>query len=154
MAHGSSNSCGVAILVKKDVDCTIHSKILDPLGIYVILKATKCMFWSMFMPLTKTQISLNFLFLYLWPCDKITSTKEENIIIGGDFNCPPNPILDKKGGRLIPRKSVVITIENLEEELDLVDIWRVKNPERKSFTWSQWFFVVWITGCSQTPYMI
>jgi len=39
MAHGSSNSCGVAILVKKGVDCTIHSKILDPLGRYVILKA-------------------------------------------------------------------------------------------------------------------
>ena len=57
---------------------------------------------------------------------------EENIIIGGDFNCPPNPILDKKEGLLIPRKSVVITIENLQEELDLVDIWRVKNTERKA----------------------
>ena len=30
---------GVAILVKKGVDCTIHSKILDPLGRHVILKA-------------------------------------------------------------------------------------------------------------------
>ena len=39
MAHGSSNSCGVAILVKKGVDCTIHSKTLDPLGRYFILKA-------------------------------------------------------------------------------------------------------------------
>ena len=39
MAHGSSNSCGVAILVRKGVDCTIHSKILDPLGRYIILKA-------------------------------------------------------------------------------------------------------------------
>ena len=39
MAHDSSNSCGVAILVKRGVDCTIHSKILDPLGWYVILKA-------------------------------------------------------------------------------------------------------------------
>ena len=63
--------------------------------------------------------------------------EEENIIIGGDFNCPPNPILDKKVGLLIPRKSVVTTIENLREELDLVDIWRVKTPERKSLTWSQ-----------------
>ena len=63
--------------------------------------------------------------------------EEENIIIGGDFNCPPNPILDKRGGLLILRKSVVTTIENLQEELDLVDIWRVKNPERESFTWSQ-----------------
>ena len=39
MTHGSSNSCGVAILVKKDADCTIHSKILDPLGQSVIVKA-------------------------------------------------------------------------------------------------------------------
>ena len=25
----------------------------------------------------------------------------------------------------------------LRNELDLVDIWRIKNPERRSFTWSQ-----------------
>ena len=39
MAHGSSNSRRVVILVKKDVDCTIHPKILDPLGQFVIVKA-------------------------------------------------------------------------------------------------------------------
>ena len=39
MAHGSSNSRGVAILFKKGADCKIHFKILDPLGQYVILKA-------------------------------------------------------------------------------------------------------------------
>ena len=39
MAYGTSNSFGVAILVKKGVDCTIHSKTLNPLGRYVILKA-------------------------------------------------------------------------------------------------------------------
>ena len=38
MAHGSSNSRRVAILVKKDVDCTTHSKILDPSGQFVIIK--------------------------------------------------------------------------------------------------------------------
>ena len=62
---------------------------------------------------------------------------EENIIIGGDFNCPPNPLLDKKGGLLIPQKSVEATIDSLQEELDLVDIWRIKNPAKRSFTWSQ-----------------
>jgi len=28
--------------------------------------------------------------------------EEENIIVGGDFNCPLNTILDKKGGILMP----------------------------------------------------
>ena len=62
---------------------------------------------------------------------------EENIILGGDFNCPLNPILDKRGGIMIPRQSVVDSIESLQNELDLVDIWRVKNPQTKSYTWSQ-----------------
>ena len=30
---------------------------------------------------------------------------------------------------MIPRKAVIESIECLQEELDLVDIWRVKNPD-------------------------
>ena len=65
---------------------------------------------------------------------------EENIIIqiiGGDFNCPLNPSLDKKGGTMLPRKSVFETIDCLRDELDLVDISGIKNPSLKGFTWSQ-----------------
>ena len=67
----------------------------------------------------------------------------------GDFNCPLNPFLDKKGGILTPRKSVVKTIESLQDELDLVVIWRIKNPTKKVLHGArtlQWSFVVWITG--------
>ena len=38
---------------------------------------------------------------------------------------------------MIPRKSVLNSIECLQSELDLVDIWRVKIPRTKSYTWSQ-----------------
>ena len=55
----------------------------------------------------------------------------------GIFNCPINPILDKKGGSLLPRKSVVASISCFQEDLDLVDIWRIKNPVTRSFTCSQ-----------------
>ena len=48
-----------------------------------------------------------------------------------------NPLLDKKGGSSVPRKIAIASIECLQEEFDLVDIWRVKNPEIKSFTWCQ-----------------
>ena len=62
---------------------------------------------------------------------------EENIVIGGDFNCPLNPTLDKKGGIMTPRKSVINFMNDVQSQLDLVDIWRVKNPQTKSFTWSE-----------------
>ena len=58
-------------------------------------------------------------------------------MIGGDYNCPLNPTLDKKGGTMTPRKSVINCINDVQSQLDLVDIWRVKNPQTKSFTWSQ-----------------
>ena len=135
MAHGSSNSCGVAILVKKGVDCTIHSKILDPLGRYVILKAEinnkMYVLINVYAPNKDANI-IKFLNNLLMTLRKNNFDEEENIIIGGDFNCPPNPILDMKGGLLIQRKSVVIRIENLQEELDLVDIWRVRTLKEKA----------------------
>ena len=63
--------------------------------------------------------------------------ENENIIMRGDFNCPLNPVIDKRGGNLTPRQSVINAIEQLKFELDLHDIWRVKNPTRRSYTWSQ-----------------
>jgi len=57
--------------------------------------------------------------------------------MGGDFNCPLNPILDKRGGNLMTRQSVINAIERLQWELDLHDIWHIKNPTERSFTWSQ-----------------
>ena len=63
--------------------------------------------------------------------------EEENIILGGDFNFPLNTLLDKKGAIMIPRKSVVASIGCIQSELEIIDIWRVKNPSTKSYTWSQ-----------------
>ena len=52
-----------------------------------------------------------------------TLDEEDNISLGGDFNSPINQVLDKKGGNLLPRKSVVATIDCLCDDLDLVDIY-------------------------------
>ena len=42
--------------------------------------------------------------------------------MGGDFNCPLNPTLDKRGGNLMPRQRVINAIESFQWELDLHDI--------------------------------
>lgn len=62
---------------------------------------------------------------------------DDNIVVGGDFNCPLNPTLDKKGGRLIPHQHVINSIENVQNEFSLHDIWGIKNPNTHSFTWSK-----------------
>ena len=47
-------------------------------------------------------------------------------------------LLTKKiGGLLTPRKLVVDSIECFQDNFDLIDIWRVKNPGVRSFTWSK-----------------
>ena len=136
MAHGSSNSR----LVKKNVDCTIHSKILDPSGQFVIIKTEikdkMYVLINIYAP-NKDPNIVSFFNKVLTILQKNNLDEEENIIMGGDFNCPLNPSIDKKGGISNLRKAVISTIGNLQEELDLVDIWRVKKPDKKSFTWSQ-----------------
>ena len=138
-SHGSSNARGVSILIKNGFDCTIHQKILDPLGRFIILKADIK---------DKTYVLIN---VYAPNKDKdivsffnnlLATLQEENLdsednIIGGDFDCPLKPEIDKKGGITIQRKSVTACIDCLQNQLDLVDIWRIKNPDTRSFTWSQ-----------------
>ena len=114
MSHGSPNSRGVAILFKKGVDCIIHSKILDPGGRYVILKAEikdkMYLLINIYAPNKDTNI-VEFLKDLGTTLQKENLDEEENIILGGDFNCPLNPMLDKKGGILLKRKSVVAKID-------------------------------------------
>ena len=70
-------------------------------------------------------------------CSKMLIDSIENIIFGGDFDCPLNPAVVKRGGNIFPRRSVIAAIEHLQSELDVHDIWRIKNPTTRSYTWSQ-----------------
>ena len=119
MSHGSSNYRGVAILIKKGVDYTPHSKIIDPLERYVILKAeikNKIYVLSNIYAPNKDNDSFNF-FADLLARLKNENLNEENIIVG-EFNCPLNTILDKKGGILMLRKSVVSIVNSIQGDLD------------------------------------
>jgi len=113
MSHGSPNLCGVAIRFKKGFDCTILSKFEDPLGSYLILKAEikdkLNVLINIYAPNNDKHITnfLNYLRTILQNVE-IWKTKK---IIGGKINCPLNPALDKKkGGTMLPRKSVIETI--------------------------------------------
>ena len=139
-SHGSSNSAGVAILIKNGVDCTVNSVISDPSGRYLILRTEiedkSYVLVNIYAPNKDKDLTIFFRNTQKLICDNNLDC-EENIIIGGDFNCPLNPLLDKNGGVITPRKAVVESISCMQSELDLIDVWRIKNPRTKSYTWSQ-----------------
>jgi len=60
--------------------------------------------------------------------------KDNKIIIGGDFNVTLDPAWDCSGGNQTKKASVKY-IEDLD--FNLTDIWRIRNPEVKRFTWRQ-----------------
>ena len=130
LSHGSGNLRGVAILFKKGVvEVSLQSNILDPLGRFIILKAkiadTTYVLINIYAP-NKDKVIVKFLKDLTTVLKKENLDTEENIIVGGDFNCPINPIVDKKGGLLTPRKLAVDSIEGFQYNFDLNDIWRVK----------------------------
>ena len=140
LSHGSPNSCGTAILIRNSFDCTFLSPIIDPSGRYIISKIQVgdkvYVLVNIYAP-KKDEDSVQLFRKLHAMLQSENLDSEENIIVGGDFNCPLNPVLDKRGGLMIPRKAVVNSIECVQSELDLVDIWRIKNTQTKSYTWSQ-----------------
>ena len=59
-----------------------------------------------------------------------------NNIIGGDFNCIENPALDKQGGNPAPRQYALKILHNVMSQFDLTNIWRLRNPRKREFTWT------------------
>lgn len=110
------------------------------MGRYIILKAdikdSRYVLINVYTP-NKDKDQIEFVKNLLVILRKENLDTEEKAIMGGDFNCPLNPAYDKKGGNHNQWKSVVECIDCLQNELDLVDIRRIKNPNTKSYTWSQ-----------------
>ena len=48
-----------------------------------------------------------------------------------------NPSLDSKGGKPVIEKRTIAKLIQITENLDLCDIWRIRNPKRKRFTFRQ-----------------
>ena len=123
-------------MTKNSFACTVCQKLADPLGRYIILKAVikeaSYVLINLYAP-NKDKEIINFLKTLLIILRNENLDSEENIIIGGNFNCPLNPLVDKRGGILNQRKSATACIDCLQTELDLVDIWRIKQSRDKEF---------------------
>ena len=122
-------------MFKNGIDCSINHKIVDPEGRYIILKACvqdkDYVLINAYAP-NKYKDQVNFFNYLLSILQNESLDSVDNIILGGDLNCPLDPLLDKKGGASTNRKSVISCIEDFKGKLDLVDVWRSKNPDVKN----------------------
>ena len=62
--------------------------------------------------------------------------QDQPFIVGGDLNIILDNVLDGQGGNSKRRDSRKIA-EDMSAELDLLDIWRIRNPTVTRFTWRQ-----------------
>lgn len=127
----TSRSRGVAILLKKSLPFRLINCIKDKNGRYVIVKGL----------LQDEEIAImNVYFPPGHQCDFLTNAfvkllefKVTRSIVGGDFNCQLNPLMDKLPSGLTPSFQAKF-INSLCEDLDFVDVWRAQHPADKEFT--------------------
>ena len=138
-SHGTNHSCGVMVLVRSDLDFNLKSVEVDVRGRYVIMEAdvqgSNFLFVNIYAP-NKVQEQCYFFDSLNNIIENFVVNKEQKIVIGGDFNTALDSDLDCSGGNPF-RKESVKTIQDLCLDYDLVDIWRIRNPETKRFTWRQ-----------------
>lgn len=126
------------IIVRED-DINLNLARLDDNGRYIIMEAevqgSSFLFVNIYAP-NSVQDQCCFY-------DNLNKNIEENviekgnrIILGGDFNVTLNPVWDCSGGNQSKKASAQF-IEDLCLDFDLIDIWRIRNPEIKRFTWRQ-----------------
>ena len=141
IAHGCSSTRGVAILLRYGFDCKIKRWIVGPMGRYIGIKAEikdeNYLLFNVYAPNNDSQ-SAKFYEHIVNVLKKEDQVYEDRIIFGGDFNCPLNPSLDKMRGIsiMMTRKKIVDQIQNIENIFNVHDVWRIKHPNPKSFTWS------------------
>ncbi|XDV34051.1 hypothetical protein PO909_004261 [Leuciscus waleckii] len=130
----TSSSKGSAILVRKTLDFKYISDEKDNSGAYVVLKCKlegqPYTLVSVYNHNTDTK-TLDKLSRYL------QSMTTGLLVIGGDFNTVLNRFIDKKWNNLTINSShskLLLFVEKFMKSLQLVDVWRRKNPIKQDYT--------------------
>jgi len=129
-----SNARGVTFLLREDLNYKLIQHFTDKEGRWVILD----------MEINKSRYTMA---NYYGPnddhpwhlCDMISKIDElghNNLIIMGDFNIVLNIKLDKLGGRSTTHFKCRQKVLDWMEEKNLLDIWRIKNPNTRKYTWT------------------
>jgi exodeoxyribonuclease-3 len=133
-SHGTTNSKGVAILLHIDLKVDIDNVVIDPNGRYLIIEGciaenniALCNYYAPTSDKPCEQIEL------LDILQSLLSNVHHKLILAGDMNTWLQPTLDKYGNSKLTKTAR--KLNDILEQYDLIDIWRILNPETKRYTW-------------------
>jgi len=136
-SHGSTDSRGVAIIIPKQTAKSVIKVIDDDEGRMLIVKIdTPIGILNLINVYAPTQDHVKEQVEFVNRFQSILQSMEgESVIAGGDWNIILNPKLDKWEGENTPQTQASKFLCEVIESENLLDIWRVKNPEIKRYTW-------------------
>ena len=134
VAPKTSNSRGVAILFKKNLEYKIHSQYCDPEGNFIVVDISltstlRCTLVNIYGPNKDSPV------FYETIRDKLLSLDNPEMILCGDWNVVRNFKNDTYKYIRLNNPKARDSITQLMEQFELSDIWRTLHPNKLSFTW-------------------
>lgn len=130
-ANGTSDSRGVMILIRRDLDFTIDNTISDEEGRFIIteMQIEECQFvlCDVYAPNSDSPNFFNRVH------EIIESYDNSNIIYSGDFNFVINNSIDRKFSHHNNDKARNAVLEYCRSK-ELIDVWRKFNPEKREYS--------------------
>lgn len=65
----------------------------------------------------------------------VEARENDSILLAGDFNASMDPVLDLFNNQGLNHARKRVVIQEFNDLKGLVDVWRIKNPGKKTFTW-------------------
>lgn len=128
----TSRSRGVAILIQKNIPLKNLDCIKDTTGCFVILKGIfsgeEISILNLYNPPGHPTHLLSSVF------SKIINLGTKHTIIGGDFNCHLNPVIDKSPPAKPLLSSHAKFVNAFCEDMDYIDVWRAQHLTDKEYT--------------------
>ena len=137
-SNGSSASKGVAILFKRGFPYKCLNKVIDIQGRYIIahieIEETEYLLCNLYAPTQNYEPEQMAVLDEI--SEKLGEFEIDNLIVGGDFNEVSDPELDRRRAKQMVTGNTKYReqIQGLKEIFSLVDIWRIRHPNLRRYS--------------------
>ena len=140
-SHGTNHCGGVASLFRKGFDCEVKSSESGDQGrwicINVLHNEKRLLLIIIYAPNTINEQICFYKQKKHKMSDKLGQESDPSVFLGGDFNVICSSELDKRGELKETRTRVINIIEDIKTQYNLCDVWRIKHPRQRRYTWKR-----------------